>query len=324
MLLRPNALASPLLVLAAAIVASGCLSTHILDGSVSPDDPGAAGMFGGNAPRPVARTLPLEVFFLRCDAGDGSAAAALWNRVDEQMIDQAIRRRLAANGLRAGILLGRLPDPILAALEPPLTSGDEGPPIPANTADATPPVVRRVLRLLPGRESELVSLKAAPDLVVMEQGDDGLQGASYADALPYFTLRAWPAADGRVRVDLVPVIRHGPLERSWVGEEGAFKLETGQRRKILEMLRCDVTVPPDGLLIVGPAGAPSSSVGDALFRPRSQGVSELRLLALRPLAPGVDPMFSPADEADGGGGGAAGMTTGDQPWSGIDRPPGAD
>ena len=299
--LRPHLPSSLLLALSACLMASGCLSTHLFDRSGSTDDPQAAGVFGGNAPRPVARTLPLEVFFLRCDPGDGTAADDLWSRVDEQMIDETIRRRLAANGLRAGILLGRLPESILSALEPPVSAGDDGPPVPANAADAAPPVIRRVLRLLPGRESELISLKSAPDLVVMEQDGEGLHGASYADALPHFTLRAWPAADGRVRVDLVPVIRHGPLERSWVGEDGAFKLETGQRRRVLDMLRCDVTMPPDALLLVGPAGSPSSSVGDALFRPRHQGSSELRLLALRPLAPGVDPMFAPDDEEKGNG-----------------------
>jgi len=130
------------------------------------------------------------------------------------------------------------------------------------------------------------------DLVVLEQEEDGLRGGNYTDAVPHFTLKAWPAADGRVRIDLVPVIRHGPMERSFVGEDGAFRVETSQRKRVLDPLRCEVTVPADGLLIVGPAGDPGASVGDALFRPRSQGRTETRLLALRPLAPGVDPMFA--------------------------------
>jgi len=320
MLLRPNAQSLPLLSLLACLAAAGCLSTPPVDRFASLDEPKAIAL-GDHGPRPVARTLPLEVFFLRCDQGDGRRGEALWSRVDEQMIDDTVRRRLAANGLRAGVLLGQLPEPILAALEPPLSAGEGGPPAPANTADATPPVVRRVLRLLPGRESELVALKAAPDLVVMEQDDEGLHGASYTDALPHFSLRAWPAADGRVRVDLVPVIRHGPLERSWVGEDGAFKLETGQRKMVLDRLRFEVTVPAEGLLVVGQAGSSGASVGDALFRPKSQGVADIRMLALRPLATGVDPMFSPVESGpgadDGGSGGADALsTTPDRPIGG--------
>ena len=97
------------------------------------------------------------------------------------------------------------------------------------------------------------------------------------------------------------MIRHGPMERSFVGEDGVFRVETSQRKRVLDPLRCEVTVPADGLLIVGPAGDPGASVGDALFRPRTQGRAETRLLALRPLAPGVDPMFmsKPATDTPG-------------------------
>jgi len=281
----------------ALLAAAGCVSAPTIDALLPERMPKTAGAFGGVAQRPIAQTLPLEVFFLRCELAH-AGHDELWDRVDEQVIDASVRRRLAANGLRAGILLGQLPEPILAALEPPVSAGPGGPPPPANAADANPPVVRRVLRLLPGRESELVALKPIPDLVVLEQEEDGLRGGNYTDAVPHFTLKAWPAADGRVRVDLVPVIRHGPMERSFVGEDGAFRVETSQRKRVLDPLRCEVTVPADGLLIVGPAGDPGASVGDALFRPRSQGRTETRLLALRPLAPGVDPMFASKPATD--------------------------
>jgi hypothetical protein len=288
------------LFLAALLAAAGCVSAPTIDTLLTDRLPKSAGAAGGVPKRPVAQTLPLEVFFLRCEQDD-AGHDDLWARVDEQLVDETVRRRLAANGLRAGILLGQLPEPILAALEPPVSAGEGSHSPPVNAADANPPVVRRVLRVLPGRESELVSLKSIPDLVVLEQEEDGLRGGNYTDAVPHFTLKAWPAADGRVRVDLVPVIRHGPMERSFVGEDGAFRVETSQRKRVLDRLRCEVIVPADGLLIVGPAGDPGASVGDALFRPRSQGRAETRLLALRPLAPGVDPMFSfgPASDAVG-------------------------
>ena len=284
----------------ALLAAAGCVSAPMIDALLPERMPTTAGEFGGVAKRPVAQTLPLEVFFLRCEQAH-AGHDELWDRVDEQVIDESVRRRLAANGLRAGILLGQLPEPILAAIEPPVSAGPGGPQPLANAADANPPVVRRVLRLLPGRESELVALKLIPNLVVLEQEEDGLRGGNYTDAVPHFTLKAWPAADGRVRVDLVPVIRHGPMERSFVGEDGVFRVETSQRKRVLDPLRCEVTVPADGLLIVGPAGDPGASVGDALFRPRTQGRAETRLLALRPLAPGVDPMFisKPATDAPG-------------------------
>lgn len=296
----------PSLLLGILLATAGCVAAPSIDSLLADRLPKPAGAFGGGPPRPLAQTLPLEVFFLRCEQ-DHAGQDELWTRVDEQVIDADLRRRLAANGLRAGILLGHLPEPILAALEPPVSAGPEGPAPPVNAADATPPVVRRVLRLLPGRESELVSLKSIADLVVLEHDDDGLRGGNYADAVPHFTLKAWPAVDGRVRVELTPVIRHGPMERSFVGEDGAFRVETSQRKRVLDPLRCEVTVPADGLLLIGPAGDPGASVGDALFRPRLQGRVESRLLALRPLAPGVDPMFSTPPSAGGAASTAIGI-----------------
>lgn len=282
-----------------ALLPAGCHTAPALDGILVSDAP-TRSLAGGPAGRPVARTLPVEVFFLRCPPDAGGEVENLWTRVDEQTIDPQVRRHLAANGLRAGILRDGIPERLLAGLEPPVTGDETAPPPVANGADATPPVVRRVLRLLPGRESEVVSLKTVADLVVMQSDDDGLHGATYGDALPHFVLRAWPAADGRTRVDLVPVIRHGPVERSWIGEDGAFKIETGQRRQVLEGLRFEAVVPSDGMLVVGPAGDESATVGDALFRPRHAGRAEPRLLAMRPLGPGVDPMFGPAAPEDEG------------------------
>ncbi len=285
------------LVLTLALVAPGCLSAPLpRDAGMVGEAPARVGAFGGTPARPAAFTLPMEVLFVRCADDAGAAVETLWREVDEQVIDDTVRRRLAANGLRAGILRGDLPATVLADTAPPLSAADDSTPSVATaTADAAPPVVRQVLRLLPGRENEVVSLRSVPNLVVMERDDDGLHGASYSDALPHFSVRAWPGADGRVRVELVPVIRHGPVERSWVGEEGVFTVEAGQRRQLLESLRCTAEVPADAMLVVGAAGDAGATVGDALFRPRGAGPKEWRLLAMRPIDPAVDPMFRPGD-----------------------------
>ena len=73
---------------------------------------------------------------------------------------------------------------------------------------------------------------------------------------------------------------------------------------MLENLRCSTELAPDALLVVGPGGAASSTVGDAFFRDPQGGGSGRRLLAVRPLLRSLDPMFSPdasiaADQATG-------------------------
>jgi len=59
---------------------------------------------------------------------------------------------------------------------------------------------------------------------------------------------------------------------------------------VLENLRWRTELAPDALLVVGPGGDASSSVGDAFFRDPQGG---RRLLAVRPVLRSLDPMFGP-------------------------------
>lgn len=284
----------PPLALAGCLVAVGCRFV----GGPPATDTGTAGMARA-ASRAIARPIELELLFIRCDEHDPVMRDELWTFVDEQCLDHGLRGRLAANGLRAGIVGGHLPPHLadrFAAAATGLPDGGELAP------DAA--VARRRLRLLPGRRSEIVTATALPELVLLERSGDGVSGATYHDASPLFVVEARPAADGRVQVSVVPEIRHGPLEKSWVGEDGMFRLETGQRRHRLEHLQFHALLPRDGMLVVGCAGDDSASVGDCLLRDQRRGDrTNVRLIAIRPLADTVDPLFtadavatSPTDE----------------------------
>ena len=101
-------------VLCAACLA-GCRFAVPTDARLDPDPPGsavrpedlAASPRGGG--RTAAKTLPVELVFVRLDTQDSEMRDALWKLVDEQALDDALRRRLAANGLRAGIVTSQLP-----------------------------------------------------------------------------------------------------------------------------------------------------------------------------------------------------------------------
>jgi hypothetical protein len=184
------------------------------------------------------------------------------------------------------VVTGHLPPEFAARLA---ASADE----PADVAGIDPARARRLLNLLPGRGGELVTAHRLPSLVLFEQRDGEVRGATFHDATPEFALDARPAADGRICVELVPEVRHGPVEKSWAGEDGMFRLETGQRRHRMEHLGIVVTVPPGGLVLVGRAGEAATTVGDGLLRDRGDdGQGTVRLLAIRPLARTTDPAFA--------------------------------
>ena len=232
------------------------------------------------------RTLPVEVRFVRHDPRDPAFGAELWHHVDEQALDAGLRRRLAANGLRAGVVTGRLPEDVAARLAP------------VAAVDPTTPEeagLHRLLRLLPGKRVEVLATTGLAELVLLEHGGEGVRGATYRDATALVAVQAWPDADGRVRVRLVPEVKHGAVERSWVGEEGMFRLETGQARRTFDDLGVTATVPVGGLLLVGTADTDGAAVGDALLRERSTAACA-RLLVVRPLAAGADPLFDEAED----------------------------
>lgn len=248
------------------------------------------------AAKPAPRTIPVELIFARFEEHDAACREELWGEVDEQAFDDGLRRRLAANGLRVGIVTGDLPPHLAERILP-----DRAAPAAATDAVAAEsPLTHRLLRLLPGRRSEVIAAPGIEDLVLLETGDGQVRGGTFHDATGLFELKVRPAADGRVRIELVPEIKHGPLERSWVGEDGMFRMEAGQRRHRRDDLALGVELREGALLIVGCAGEKGATLGDALLRDHGGNRSTMRLLAIRPLGQAVDPMFGTTAATAGG------------------------
>lgn len=251
--------------------------------------------------KPMPRTIAIETLFVRFGADETETEEALWREVDEQAIDAGLRNRLAAHGLRAGIVSSVLPADVRTKLAA-TSSAEHLGPEPASEQV----VARRVLRLLPGKEGRLVARAAVPELVVFESaGGSGVLGRTFRDATSELVLSGWPSADGRSRVTVVPAIEHGPQRRSWTGEDGVFKLEAGQERHSYDSLQIDVELTPDRLLVVGSHGENGSSVAAAIFRGSSTG--DHRVVILRPLGRGHDPMFDERG-TEGPGGKRAGQS----------------
>lgn len=293
-LLRSGCLILPAVAVLAALSTAGCRMALLVPEVMSGDQ--TEEPFAGRSnPKPEPRTIPVELVFVRFAEHDAVMTDDLWKLVDEQALDGDVRRRLQANGLRAGVVSATLPPELAARFtattDPVLETAAE------QSLVETPAVVRRTMRLLPGRENEVIAAGGLDELILMECTAGSVEGATYHDASAIFTLRAWPAANGRVRVQVCPVVKHGPTERSWVGDEGVFRLETGQKRRVLDSLSFETTLAPESMLLVTAAGEQAASVGDAFCRDRSGGSAGMRLVALRPLARTKDPLFT-ADGED--------------------------
>lgn len=289
--MNPPCAALAAILATACVLAAGCRAVTDTALFARDDAPAPAAADAERRASLAPRTIPIEVVFVRHDPLDPAFGTRLWDHVDEQALDPGLRRRLGNNGLRAGVVTGRLPADVAARLEP------------AASVDPTAPEdagMRRLLRLLPGRRAEVVASTGLAELVLLERGAEGVRGATYRDPTALVSLQAWPDADGRVRVRLVPEVKHGPVQRSWVGDEGMFRLETGQIRHAFADLDITTTLPAGGMLLVGMADSDGAGVGAALFRERSTSGC-VRLLVVRPLAAAGDPLFAAADcDVEGG------------------------
>lgn len=319
--------ALPTILLTAAGCALGPLpNASTLTFGISDDDRGSAVLPESDTPftdfsgpqvsRPEPRTISLELIVLGFDGHEKVDAStierAIWAITDEQAIEPHARTQLSANGLRAGLISTPLPEWFEKDLSKLILTPD------GSARDGSGlPAVQRTLRLLPGRESQLIARTDLEKLVVFESRNGGLSGRTFHTASTALDLRAWPAADGRVRLRAVPMIRHGPQRRDWVGDDGAFRLETGQAACLFEDLAVDLQIPEDMMLLVG-CGSPvaTASVGDAIFNDvkRLEAVTSTessslssriaagtrKAFLIRPLARPIDPMFdaSPSMSSD--------------------------
>jgi hypothetical protein len=277
---------SPLVVAwfaAVACAASGCLFLPTENASLAPVT--TAGT------KPMPRTVAVEATFVRFAEDETAVVEALWSAVDELTIERPLRERLAMHGIRAGVVPAVLPEEMRTKIDSAQASpGESREPTPASEQV----VVRRVLRLLPGREGRLVARAAVPELVVFEeaggqQAERRVLGRTFHDATSELLLSARPGADGRTRIAVVPAIEHGPQRRSWKGEDGVFRLEAGQSKHLFDTLRIELELPHDSLLVIGSLGDSESSVASALFR--EPKLADRRLVILRPLARTHDPLF---------------------------------
>jgi len=271
--------------LVACLSAAGCQGLAVVTDRDAFPGTDAATIVARRAPAAQPVTIPVELSFVRFDEADAVLAGELWDAADEQSLPVATRRLLAANGLRCGIVTGELPPHVAERLA---ASAWEG----AAADGLLPGASRRTLRLLPGRRADVVTAAPTPELILLHGDEDGTRGETFRDAGGYLELRGWPAGGGQVRLELMPEIRHGPVRRSWVGEEGRFRIEAGQARHRFERLRMTAQVPDGGMLLLGPGGEAGATVGDALFGDRAGGGPGVRqMLMVRPLAPAVDPAF---------------------------------
>jgi hypothetical protein len=137
--------------------------------------------------RGTRESVTVEKFSVRFPCGDADLNGPLWNDVDEQCFSPELRRRLAANGLRAGLVGNQLPaalDRLLASNELPTpTQSSSQTQMPEVDLVNEPTVLRGLVQNQGGQRSEVIvagEREPIANLSLLRTSDDGqLTGRLY-------------------------------------------------------------------------------------------------------------------------------------------------
>ena len=234
-------------------------------------------------------SVVLEIAFVRLPAADSEAYGAIWDEADEQHFSADVRKGLAANGLRAGILGQHLPSELRQLLDAaPNILEDRSEDV--ATSDAEVNRASRRLQCRTGRRAKILVSKTHPALALLLSEEGQVRGHQLAEAQCLLALKPYPQGDGRVKLDITPEVEHGQLKTQWVGSEGSLMQRIGRDRLIFDRLRLEALLTPGQVLLVANT-ADIKGLGEHFFSETAGGTVERTLLLVRVAQTQHDDLF---------------------------------
>jgi hypothetical protein len=243
-------------------------------------------------------SVTLEKFSVRFPCGDEDLNGPLWNDVDEQCFSPELRRRLAANGLRAGLVGNQLP----AALDRLLASSELRPPTQTSTqiqmpeADLVnePTVLRGLIQNQGGQRAEVIvagEREPIASLSLLQTSDDGrVGGKTLNKVVGVLALRMFPQGDGRTRLEIIPELKHGEVKQRVEADNGVLRFDIGPDREVFHDLRLEAALAPGQMILLTCLPNRPGSLGHHLFTEEPTGQPRQQKMLLFRLA------YSPLDD----------------------------
>ena len=237
------------------------------------------------AARPSPDSVTMEIIWARFPAGDPAINLEAWREIDETQLSPSVQSELANNGLRAGIIGTRLPEPIARALH----HGESTPEPLAPDAEtetvqlAAEPIVHgRVQRLRRNQRSEIQASEVYASLPLILRDGRELSGKTYQQAQAIYALRVDPQSDRTVRVELMPEIHHGSARVRWTGgEDGILRQAPLRERELFDQLRLTARLAPGEMLILMSLPDAGSRLGHYFHAVDSADGPQQKLILIR-------------------------------------------
>lgn len=250
-------------------------------------------MLHGHSPLKPAPASPdsvaMEIIWARFPANDPVLDESAWRAIDETQLEPAVRRELANNGLRAGIISGALPPAIDRVLHqgasPEQSAATEAA---QNGSDAkqksaalvTEPIVHgRTRRLRRHEKFEIQSSEMYPSMQLLLGGGSG---RTFEQAQAVYALRVDPRSDRTATVELTPELHHGaPRLRYTGGDDGILRQASLKDCEVFDRLRISTKLAPGEMLVLMSMPNAGSQLGHYFHTVDSSDGPQQKLILLR-------------------------------------------
>ena len=240
-------------------------------------------------PKMSADSVSLEVAFLHVPTSDPLLQEPLWQAVDELHFPAPLRKQLAANGLRCGIVGTQLPLEWQQLIDSAEVAGGD-----SLTGDVHN--VRRRMQVRSGKRNEIWTSKKLDKIaLLMTNQDNQVVGKTFHQANCLFAMKSHAQGDGRVRLELVPELHYGDPKSEYVGQDGMFRLKVEREREIFSALRLEATLAAGQTVVISCSDDPTG-LGKQFFTQREAEGEYRQFLLIRLAATQFDDLFAPVEQ----------------------------
>lgn len=247
-------------------------------------------------PQKSLDSVVVETVLVRFSANKVDPLQTVWRDVDESIFDIEFRELLDKNGLRAGVLLGELPQVIREQIQQTSYQQNTDALEHAGLAADVDNKMRK-LQCRSGRRKDLIVRREVRDELTVLTTLDGrtVSGETYLQPAVLFDLRAVPHGDGQATIELTPEIQHGEHRQSFVSTEFGVRPEMRRSQQTWHQLKIGTRLHPGQILMV--AGTqPSKALGRAFFTTKTAEQTEEHVVLLVRLAETqLDELFAPEE-----------------------------
>ena len=239
-------------------------------------------------------SVKIETVLVRFPSTATAELDALWRLCNEGISDLELRQRLDKNGLRAGVIMGELPQVIRQQLEDTAHKQTTDALEHAGLAADVDNKMRKLQCRAGRRKDLLVKPELSEPLTVLSTRDGKhVSGETFSRATVLFDLRAMPHGDGSATIELTPEVQHGEHRQTFVHTDFGTRPEMRRGIQSWPELKITAKLQPRQVLLLA-STSPPKALGNTFFVSKTAEHSEERVVLLVRLAETrLDDLFAP-------------------------------